>query len=512
MLKRRLRLKTQELRLINHILKAFIKYKELEKIFDYILRTFYSFWNVEHSFIALYDSGTGALKVVNAFGFLPKEIENAIYDTGEGIVGQTFKLGVPLFATEDELLNKTGLLDRLKHKELALFTAPIKSGNKTYGVIAIFKDINELGDNVEKILETLAIVGSILGTFIHLRENLEPKEKAPASREEKLLADMDVAKYGLLGVSEEAERLRDLVKKVAEADIPVLISGEEGTGKTLIARIIHLNSHRKENPLNILDLRNTPRTLIDMELFGYAGDEKRPPKAGLLEESDGGTLIVKHIDLMPTETQKKLLDYMKTGKFKRVAGNEEISSDVRIIATTTQDLAELVKEGAFLRELYDKLSLIEIKVPPLRERMEDIPILVRHILNKYNKRYGKNVQIDDEVVKILTMADLKENIKELDRLIHRLVILSSPDGKVVAQSLKLIAPHLFESAKNKTVEQKTEELPLPQKIEEEEKQKIIWALERTNYVKSRAAKLLGYTLRQLDYRIKKYGIPIKKNR
>ena len=512
MLRKRLRLKTGELRLINEILKGFIKYKDLEKIFDYVLRNLYSFWNVEHSFVAIYDSRLGELKVQNAFGFLPKEIEKAIYSAGEGIVGQTFKLGIPMFATEDELVNKTGLLDRVKHKNLSLFTAPIKSGTKTLGVLAIFKEPEEEPKTVEKTLETLAIIGSILGTFIHLRENLE-REKEELGKRETFITDIDIAKYGLIGVSEAAEQLRDLIRKVAEADIPVLISGEEGTGKTLIAKIIHLNSPRREKPFNILDLRNTPKTLVERELFGKAGDDKSPPKKGLLEQSDGGTLVIRHVELLPLEIQRKLVDFMKTGEVLLPGEEKPKKLDVRILATTTADLSEMVRQGEFMAELYDLLSLVEIKVPSLRERMEDIPILVRHILKKFDKRYGKNVELDEEVVKILTTAELKENIKELDRIIHRLVILSSPEGKVTAQSLRLIAPQLFkQQRKEMFASVENDNLPLPQKIEEEEKRKIIWALEQTNYVKSRAAKLLGYTLRQLDYRIKKYGIEVKKRK
>jgi Nif-specific regulatory protein len=512
MLKKRLRLKTGELRLINEILKGFIKYGDLGKIFDYVLRNLYGFWNVEHSFIALYDGRLGELKVQNAFGFLPEEIERAIYSAGEGIVGQTYKLGIPLFATEDELLNKTGLLNRLKHKSLSLFTAPIKSAGKTLGVIAIFKEPNGGDKTVEKTLETLAIIGSVLGTFIHLRENFE-REREEKSAGGSLIADMEVAKYGLVGVSEAAENLRDLIRKVAETDVPVLISGEEGTGKTLIAKIIHLNSPRRDGPFNVLDLRNTPKTLAERELFGVPGDDKRPPKKGLLELSDGGTLTIRHVELLPVEVQKRLLDFIKSGEITSPEGGEPKKLDVRILATTTADLAEMVKRGEFLAELYDLLSLVEIKVPPLSERMEDIPILVRHILKKYNRRYGKNVKLEEDVIKILTTAELRENIKELDRIIHRLVILSSPDGTVNAQSLRLIAPNLFKSPRRELFETSDgEDLPLPQKIEEEERKKIIWALERTNYIKSRAAKLLGYTLRQLDYRIKKYGIEVKRRK
>ncbi len=510
MVKRRLRLKTEELRLINEILKAFIKYEDVSRIFDYVLRNFYSFWNVEHSFIALYDPHWGELKIKSSFGFLPREIERAFYASGEGIVGQTFKLGIPLFATEEELINKTGLLDRLRHKNLALFTAPIKVGNKPVGVIAVFAELNEEKKSVEKTLETLAIIGAIIGTFLHIKEKFEEREES--AKEGGYIFDTETAKYGLLGVSEAVERLRDLIKKVAETDIPVLISGPDGSGKTLVAHIIQLTSPRKDEPLNVLDLRNTPKTLVEGELFGYEGDEKRPYKPGLLEQSDGGTLIIKHVELLPLEVQQRLLHFIKTGKFRRLGGTEKLSADVRLIATTSEKIPELVKRGEFLGELYERLSLVEIFVPPLSERIEDIPILVRHILRKYNKRYGKNVELDEEVIRFLSTAELKENIRELDRLLHRLVILSSDGGKITLESLRLIAPHLFQRKREKAFHLEEENLPLPQRIEEEEKQKIIWALEKTNYVKSRAAKLLGYTLRQLDYRIKKYGIEVKKKR
>jgi len=497
MLKRRLRIKTEELRLINEILKGIVKYGgDVERTFDHVLRTFYSFWNVEHSFIALFDPKLGELKVTNSFGFLPDEVERAIYSSGEGIVGQTYKLGIPLFATEDELLNKTGLLDRLKHKNLSLFTAPIKSGNRILGVIAIFKEAEDKGKSIEKTLETLSIVGSILGTFIHLRENWEKKKETPA-QPEGVLGEGEVAKYGLLGVSEAVQQLRDLVRRVARTDLPVLVAGPDGSGKTLIAHTIHILSDRREGPLVVLDLRNVPRTLIEEELFGT------PQKEGLIKKAEGGTLIIKHIELLPPEVQKRLLEYLQKNQAKM---------PIRLVATTSENLPQLVKRGDFLGALYELLSLVEVKVPPLKERMEDVPILVRHILKKYNKRYGKNVKLDEEVVRFLTTADLKENVKELDRLIHRLVILSSPEGEVGLASLRLIAPAIFKRRRETIAEAEGEDLPLPQKIEEEEKKKIVWALEQTNYVKSRAAKLLGYTLRQLDYRIKKYGIEVKRRK
>jgi len=514
MVKKKLRLKTEELRIINEILKGFLKQKELSKLLDLILKTFYSLWNVEHSFIAFYDPRIGELRVKSAFGFLPSEVERAIYSKGEGITGQTFKLGIPLFATEDELLNKTGLLKRIPYKEFGFFTAPIKAGSEIVGVIGIFKDLKESKISVEKTLEILSIIGSILGTFIYLREEFEKEKKLLEEKGSSLslIKEKEISKYGLIGVSEAVERLRQLIHQLESTDLNLLIVGDEGVGKTLVAKIIHFTSPRKDKPLQVLDLRNTPRNLIDIELFGFEGNRYQPFKPGLLELAEGGTLIIKHIELLPIDIQKKLADFIKTKRASRVGSENERKLDVRIIATTGIDLLEKVKKGEFLRELYDNLSLITIEVPSLSQRREDIPLLINHLLRKYSQKYKKRVEIDEELVKVLTLANLKENVKELDRLIHRLVLLAK-DGKTLSvEDLKLIAPQLLEKKGEYPLAEEISPLPLPKKIEEEEKQKIIWALEQANYVKSRAAKLLGYTLRQLDYRIKKYGIEVKKKK
>lgn len=514
MVKRKLRLKTEELRIINEILKGFLKQKDLSKLLDLILKTFYSLWNIEHSFIAFYDPKVDELRVKSAFGFLPSEIERAIYSKGEGITGQTFKLGIPLFATEDELLNKTGLLKRIPYKDFGFFTAPIKAGSEIVGVIGIFKDLKESKISIEKTLEILSIIGSILGTFIYLKEEFEKEKKLLEKKgiSLSLIKEKEISKYGLIGISEAIERLRQLIHQLESTHLNLLIVGDEGVGKTLVAKVIHFTSSRKDKPLQVLDLRNIPKNLIDIELFGFEGNKYQPFKPGLLELAEGGTLIIKHIELLPMEVQKKLADFVKTKNAARVGSEDERKFDVRIIATTGVDLLERVKEGMFLRELYDNLSLITIEVPSLSQRREDIPLLINHILKKYAKKYRKKVKFDEELVKVLSLANLKENVKELDRIIHRLVLLAK-DGKTLSvEDLKLIAPHLLEQKKEIPLMEELVSLPLPKKIEEEEKQKIIWALEKANYVKSRAAKLLGFTLRQLDYRIKKYGIEVKRKK
>ncbi|MEO2153436.1 MAG: sigma 54-interacting transcriptional regulator, partial [Aquificota bacterium] len=516
MLKKRLRLKSNELRLINEILKSFTKYDDLYKILDNILRVFYGMWNVEHSFIALYDPKIGELRVTNSFGFLPSEINRGVYAKGEGITGKTFQLGIPMFATEDELINKTGLLERVNFKELNFFTAPIKAGSETIGVIGIFKELFP-NESIEKILETLSIIGVIIGNFIYLKEKFEKEKQLLEEKHQAqfLMMDKQIAKYGLIGVSEATERLKNLLKHLSGSDIDLLIRGEYGTGKTLIAKIIHLNYPRKDKPLHILDLRNVPQNLLEIEIFGFEGNKKQPFKPGILELADGGTLIIKHIELLPQHLQQKLLRFIKTKTFERVGSEEPLKVNVRIIATAPVNLREYVNQGKFLQELYDHLSLVDIYVPSLRERPEDIPLLVSHLLKKYNQKYGKNVNLQQEVINFLTRIRLPENIKHLDKIVHRVVLLSEPNKTVSLEDLKILVPdlvHFEEKASYQPINKPKESLPLPKQIEEEEKQKIIWALEQTDYIKSRAAKLLGYTLRQLDYRIKKYGIEVKRRK
>ncbi|NPB05768.1 MAG: GAF domain-containing protein [Aquificae bacterium] len=513
MVKKRLRLKTEELRIINEVLKGILKHRSLEKLLDFVLKTFYSLWNVEHSFIALYDPKIGELRVKSAFGFLPKEVERAIYSKGEGITGQTYKLGIPLFATEDELLNKTGLLERIPYRDFGFFTAPIKAGSEVVGVVGLFKDLRLGPTSVEKTLEILSVIGSILGTFLYLQKEFEKEKKLLEERGgSSLLREKEIAKYGLIGVSEALERLKNLLKQLEGTDVNLLIKGKDGVGKTLVAKVVHLTSQRRDKPLQVLDLRNTPRNLVEIELFGFEGNRYQPFKPGLLELADGGTLIIKHVELLPVEVQRKLLDFLRTKTARRVGSEEDRKFNVRILATTSDDLLERVRRGSFLRELYDQLSLVTVEVPSLAERREDVPLLVNHFLKKYGTRYGKAVSADEELVRFLTLAELKENVKELDRLIHRLVLLSPSGKKLTVEDLRLVAPYLFEGKEVFTPPAPLSDLPLPKKIEEEEKQKIVWALEKTNFVKSRAAKLLGYTLRQLDYRIKKYGIEVPKRK
>jgi Nif-specific regulatory protein len=298
------------------------------------------------------------------------------------------------------------------------------------------------------------------------------------------------------------KKVLDMAQTVSEYDVNVLIEGETGTGKSLLAKYIHYTSPRRNGPFVKLNCAAIPETLLEAELFGYVkgaftGAVKDKP--GKVELAEGGTLFLDEIGDMPLSLQPKILRVLQEKEIEKLGSERSIKVDVRIISATNKDLRQLVQRGDFREDLYYRLSVLPIHIPPLRERKEDIPLLVDHFLNIFNQKYGKNVKIDAKALELMMEYPWYGNVRELENTIERLVILK--DGIVKESDL----PSYF------FVElSRDEPRNLPSVIELTEREEIIKALERTGYVKSRAAKLLGYTLRQLDYRIRKYGISLKK--
>ena len=483
MLRKRVRLKTEELRLVNEILKSFVRYGDTDKVFDKILQIFYSFWSIEAGFLALKDED-GNLRVHTAFGFLPSEVERAIYSKGEGITGLTYQLGIPLYATEDELLNKTGLLKRLCGKDIAFFTAPIKVGDKTIGVLGLFKDVSTSPVRVEKILETLSVVGSILGTYLGLKE----KSELPPVVAWEMMKNLDSGRLeGEFLFATENQRMKEillLLDRLKNLNTPVLFTGDSGVGKATYARLLHEISPRKKKSFEVVDTRGLTAEKLE-ELL----EEK-------IKAAEGGTLLIRRIEFLPSHLQEKIFEVAKSGS-------------VRILATAGRKLEEVFSQGKFLFNLYDLLKTFEIHIPSLEERREDIEPLFRFIFSKYKTALGVDVKITPEAVRFISEKPPRDNIRGLDRLAKKLLTIFADKDLITLRDLELVEPSLKEGVGVVAVPKKDKKTFTEQLIEEE-KRKIIEALERTNYVKSRAAKMLGYTLRQLDYRLKKYGIEIRK--
>lgn len=294
-----------------------------------------------------------------------------------------------------------------------------------------------------------------------------------------------------------------LVGKASKSDATVLISGETGTGKDFVAKAIHFASRRKDGTFLPVNITSLPETLIESELFGaekgsFTGAHER--KIGKFEAASGGTLFLDEIGDLPLQLQVKLLRVLQEKEFYRLGSSESLKADVRILAATNSDLERAVKEEKFRTDLYYRLNVIRIHVPPLRERKGDIPPLVDYFVKKYGDREEKTIEgITAEAMNVLVQYSYPGNIRELENVIERAVVFC--DGSFI--TLSDLPVFLKETLEDDLV---LEGLSLPEKVKKLEKTEIQRSLRRNAGIKSKAARALGITERILSYKIKIYGI------
>jgi two-component system response regulator PilR (NtrC family) len=314
----------------------------------------------------------------------------------------------------------------------------------------------------------------------------------------------------IIGQSPKMVALYDLLEKVSPTKTNILITGESGTGKELVAKAIHYNSPRKEKPFVTLNCGAIPESLIESELFGHmkgAFTDAIATKKGLFEVADEGTIFLDEISELPLLMQVKLLRVLQDKEFKRVGGTEDIRVDVRIMAATNKELEEAVKEKRFREDLFYRLNVIQIKLPPLRDRREDIQILANHFLKKYSQELSKNISnISPEALQILLNYEYPGNVRELQNIIERAVALeSSPD--LTAHNLSSYLseqPLLRKGAID--IEIPNEGIDLEKMVEDLERTLLLKALDRTKGIKKKAAELLHINFRSMRYRLEKYGL------
>jgi two-component system response regulator PilR (NtrC family) len=317
--------------------------------------------------------------------------------------------------------------------------------------------------------------------------------------------------YGcLIGESPQMKRIYDLIRRVANTKTNILISGESGTGKELVARAIHGQSLRKDQPFVVINCAGIPETLIESELFGYkkgAFTGANADKAGLFEAADGGTVFFDEIGELTPAIQVKLLRVIQEKSFTRIGETEERRVDVRFISATNVNLEEEVMTGSFREDLFFRLNVIEIGMPPLRERKGDLPLLARHFLGTYSHDQGKDIKkLSAYAMDILSQYPFPGNVRELENIIERSVALEA-SNIVLPQSLSLSD---FKKGRIRENRRRTDlndsGIKLDKLMAELERDYIIKALDMAHGSKQRAARLLGITLRSLRYRMSKLGL------
>jgi len=304
--------------------------------------------------------------------------------------------------------------------------------------------------------------------------------------------------------------LYDLLEKIAPTKTNILITGESGTGKELAAKAIHYNSSRKDKPFVTLNCGAIPESLIESELFGHmkgAFTDAINTKKGLFEMADEGTIFLDEISELPLLMQVKLLRVLQDKEFKRVGGTDDIRVDVRIISATNKDLEEGVKEKRFREDLFYRLNVIQIKMPPLRDRKEDIPILAAHFLKKFSEELNKNLlKISPEALTMLLNYEYPGNVRELQNIIERAVALGN-GNELTPQHLSSYLDEQIQSKRGAIdLDIPADGIDLEKVIEEIERALLLKALDRTKGIKKKAAELLRINFRSMRYRLEKYGL------
>jgi len=426
----------------------------------------------------------------------------------------------------EEAANGKSALEQVKNKFFDLVITDLKM--EPVDGMEVLRKVKSINDTTEVMVMTAfstvesGVEAMKLGAYDYIQKPFDKDEflilvkKALERRE--LISEVEHLqnelreKYrfeNIIGNSNRMMEVLAMVSKVAKTDSTVLIAGESGTGKELIAKATHLNSRRKNRAFVTINCGALPENLQESELFGHvrgAFTGAIKDKRGLFQEANGGTLFLDEIGETALSTQVKLLRFLQDGEIRRVGENEPLYVDVRLIAATNQDLKQLIEESRFREDLYYRLNVIPIDLPPLRERRDDIPLLAGHFLNVYAERTKKNnPSISPEGMKFLMQYDWPGNVRELENVIERALILASKNV-IFPEDL----PGGILNNKKQTASEPETLLSDDQTLEDLEKKYILITLDKCVWNQKKASEILGISTTTLWRKLKLYGIEPKR--
>ncbi len=540
-LKRELAQKTEEVRVLRQVSSRINTTLHLEQIYEIVLHTMHDLFGFSHSLILLLDDTQDALRVVAGRGYEPPPVGIRV-PVGVGVIGTVAQrkkmmrvgnLGQQrsYAAAIREQVERSGqapacgtvpALPGLPDAESQV-AIPLLIEERLVGVFAVESVERRVFDERDETL--IAIVANLSASAIHnallyrreeqrresLEETVEVRTRQLERTSDELTRVQELrAKEAqrreftdIIGSSRAVAEARELLRKVARSPAStILITGENGTGKDLAARIIHDQSDRAPGPFMNITCSALAENLLESELFGHergAFTDAHRQKKGLLELADGGSVFLDEIGEMSLTLQSKLLRFLEEKAFKRVGGSQDLRVDVRVIAATNRDLEQMVERGAFREDLYYRLRVLPVELPPLRERQGDVPHLVRHFLLQFQREFNKNVRdVDAEAIAELETYDWPGNVRELRNAVERAVLLA--EGPVLRGTD-------FRGRSARPQRQDPSRLPpAGLSFERLERSLVTQALERTGWNKAKAAKLLGMPRDWLRYRIAKFNL------
>ena len=457
--------------------------------------------------VFLKDEDAGDLVVEAATGAAASAVKNSRYRMGEGITGRVVASGktvvVPRVTREPLFLDRSGVFKKSGKEEMTFVCVPIKADNRTVGALGVGLPYHK-ERSYDQEGKLFGIVASMLGQAVRVHKLVEADKKRLVDENTKLRQELreryDIR--NLIGSSRAMQQVYEHVAQVAPASTTVLIRGESGTGKELVAHAIHYSSPRAKKPFVKVSCGALPESLIESELFGYepgAFTDARAQKKGRFELANGGTLFLDEVGELSASTQIKLLRVLQEREFERLGGVQPIKVNVRMVAATNKDLEAAVKDGTFREDLYYRLNVYSIYMPPLRERRPDIPLLADHFIEKYAHAHGKDVRrIATSAIDMLMSYHWPGNVRELENCIERATLVC--EGGVIH------AHHLPPSLQTAEVSGTLPRQSLKEALSAYEKDLILDALKSARGNRARAARLLDTTERIIGYAVRKYGL------
>jgi len=460
--------------------------------------------------ISLYHQKSGRILVHESFGLTEEEASRGVYALGEGITGKVVETGkaimLPSITNEPAFLNRTRGLRFGLDQEFSFVCVPIKRGRKVLGTISaerIYDSVNLLEQDVELLSTFASMIAPAVE--LYLMENFD---KVHLEKENRRLNDALKQKFkpaNIIGSSKTMLEVYELIRKITNTKTTVLILGESGVGKELVAGAIHYNSVMADGPFVRFNCAALPESIIESELFGHekgAFTGAVGQRMGRFEEADGGTIFLDEVGELSLAMQAKLLRVLQEKTFERVGSNQTVKVDCRIIAATNRDLAGMAAKGMFREDLFYRLNVFPITIPPLRDRGSDIITLADHFVTRFAKEAGKEIKrISTPALNMLMSYNWPGNVRELENVIERAVILTEDE---VIHGCNL-PPSLQTSLLTDLVYKGS----LEAKLASVEYEMLVEALKTHNGNMTEAARELGLTRRIMGLRLGKFNLDYK---
>ena len=484
---------------------------EFDKVIQSVLQIMSAEMEMHRGMVTILNRKTGEIFIEESFGLSDNEISRGRYLLGEGITGIVVESGKPMIinniSKEPRFLNKTNARKNLINKDIAFICVPIRTATEVIGTLSADRTFAK-EFSLDEDLKLLSIIAAMISRTVRLHQAVH-EENFFLMQENKRLQKELYGRYkpeNIIGNSNSMQSVFEMIKKISPTPTTVLILGESGVGKELVAEAIHTSSLRADKPFVKINCAALPENLIESELFGYekgafTGAISR--HSGKFLQANGGSIFLDEIGELSANAQSKLLRVLQSKEFERIGSSNSIKVDVRVMAATNKDLEERVNRGYFREDLYYRLNVFPIKVPPLRERKIDIPLLADFFVKKYSIIAKKKIdRISTPALDMMMAYHWPGNIRELENCIERAIILSDDEvihGYNLPPSLQMASPGSRHS--RGTIQSQVDTL---------EYELIIEELKKNRGNISNAAKTLGLTLRQMGCRIKKYNINISR--